>query len=179
MLNTRIVNRYAAAFVEDAINNGLLEEVVDDSTMFVKVCRQNREFRTFTKNPVISHAKKLNVIRKIFLDAFNDLTFSFIELVTVNKREVYLEEIFKEVIAIYKDKKSIIDAEVTTVVEIDDNTKKALESFILKLSGGDKVEIVNKIDDSIIGGFALRFKDKLFDASVASKLKLMKKQLIN
>jgi F-type H+-transporting ATPase subunit delta len=40
----------------------------------------------------------------------------------------------------------------------------------------DKVNIVKKVDPSLIGGFILQVGDKLYDASVKSKLAHIKKE---
>jgi F-type H+-transporting ATPase subunit delta len=48
----------------------------------------------------------------------------------------------------------------------------------IKSISNKKVEIKNIIDTSILGGFILRFEDKEYDASMISKLKKLKKELI-
>jgi F-type H+-transporting ATPase subunit delta len=43
----------------------------------------------------------------------------------------------------------------------------------------DKLEVTEKVDPSIIGGFIIEAGDKLYDASIAHKLEEMKKNLSN
>jgi F-type H+-transporting ATPase subunit delta len=179
MRNTQVVSRYATSLIDEAESLNILTKVIEDSETFLKACYENRELRVFIKSPVISHRKKLQVLEKVFSNAFHNLTLSFIKLITTHKREDIIIDIFLEVVSIYKRKNSIVDAEVVTAVEINEETIKTMESFILKLTGGKQVDIRNKVDENIIGGFALKFNDKLYDASIATKLRLMKKQLVN
>ena len=40
----------------------------------------------------------------------------------------------------------------------------------------DKLEIIEKVDPSIIGGFVIEVGDKLYDASISHKLEQFKKE---
>jgi F-type H+-transporting ATPase subunit delta len=42
-----------------------------------------------------------------------------------------------------------------------------------------KVELVNKVDKDILGGFVLRLDDLQYDASVSSQLQSLKQKLSN
>jgi F-type H+-transporting ATPase subunit delta len=42
---------------------------------------------------------------------------------------------------------------------------------LLKRAKGDQVELVEKVDTSLIGGFVLRVGDVQFDTSISKKLK--------
>ena len=42
--------------------------------------------------------------------------------------------------------------------------------------GGGEVEIETKVDPSLLGGFVIEIGDKLYDASVATRLKKLRKE---
>jgi F-type H+-transporting ATPase subunit delta len=68
-------------------------------------------------------------------------------------------------------------AQVTTAIPMD----AALEAQVLaKLQPSDKkITIENIVDASIIGGFILRIGDKQYNASVANRLQVLKRELSN
>ena len=67
---------------------------------------------------------------------------------------------------------------VTSANGLDAATKqKVLELVKTQLKG--EVELVEKIDSNIIGGFILKIGDKQLDKSVARQLANLKKELTN
>ena len=49
--------------------------------------------------------------------------------------------------------------------------KKEIIEIVKEISGLQKVELVEKIDKSLIGGFVLKVNDKLWDDSLSGKLR--------
>ncbi|MEN8787547.1 MAG: F0F1 ATP synthase subunit delta, partial [Flavobacteriales bacterium] len=65
-------------------------------------------------------------------------------------------------------------AEVTSASQLDEEQKKSILS-LLKHDG--EVEIVEKIDAALIGGFIVRVDDKQIDASISTKFKNLRKEI--
>jgi F-type H+-transporting ATPase subunit delta len=60
-------------------------------------------------------------------------------------------------------------------MELSQHYLKDLIKIVLKT----EVELANKIDQNIIGGFVIRVGDKQIDSSVKSSLNIAKKKLLN
>lgn len=71
---------------------------------------------------------------------------------------------------------SIAHAEVTTAVELGAGELEAIEQK-LSASTGRSVKATSTIDPSIIGGVVIKVGDRLLDASVRTRLRLMRRQL--
>ena len=83
-----------------------------------------------------------------------------------------------EFIEQYRSHKNILTAVVTSANGLDAATKqKALDLVKSQLSG--EVELVEKVDANIIGGFILKIGDRQLDKSVARQLSNLKKELTN
>ena len=178
MAHSRVVSRYAEALFQLAGERGSLKEMYSNAIALLNMCGNSREFLVFLKNPVIKGEKKKAVIEKIFENQFSTTFNDFIRLIITNKREIYLIEIVKSFIKIYKQSLNILDAEVVTAVSLNDQSKESMKAFIAKISGAENVELVNKIDTNIIGGFRLKFDDKLMDSSVVHDLEKIRKQIV-
>tara|TARA_B100000902_G_scaffold89678_1_gene93414 strand:- start:890 stop:1162 length:273 start_codon:yes stop_codon:yes gene_type:complete len=88
-----------------------------------------------------------------------------------------ISEISNSYINLYKSKRGISHAKITTAVKLS----KEFEIKILeKLKNIDKgeINILNIIDPKIIGGFIINFKGFEYDASIKNQFKLLKSQIV-
>ena len=174
MKNERLATRYAAALLEFAEEQNRLQEVYDDMLGLDKLIRDNREFKVFLKSPIIKEHRKVQILRKILKGQISELTEKFIELLVKNSREVYLHEVVGNFVRLYDLKKDIKTAYITTAKPLDKENLEKLRTITAKIKA-DKVKIVQKVDESLIGGFKLNVDDYQIDASIASKLNELKR----
>ena len=64
-------------------------------------------------------------------------------------------------------------------MKVGDHVKDALVAQVKKAAGIDNVELVEKVNPDIIGGFVLEMGDKMVDASIAYDLREVAKQFKN
>ncbi len=89
-----------------------------------------------------------------------------------------IEKIISHFNDFWKKEHSLVEAEITTARLLDDNLKKEIVNYLLKLSQSDKIKIEEKQDKKIIGGFVIKYNDKILDASIKNKIKNFKNNLI-
>lgn len=173
----RVINRYATALIEIAIEQNKLDVVYNDATSFLNACNSSRELLILYRNPTIQTSKKIKITDSLFKGKFDDITREFIKLVVRHKREIVLVGIFNKFIALYKDHNEIVDAEVVSAVTLDNKILEQLKNHVMTLSNAKDVDLKSLVDENIIGGFALKFGDKVLDMSLASELKALKEHL--
>ena len=174
MADLRVASRYIKSLIGLAVERGVLEEVHQDMQFFAKVCRENRGFSAMLKSPVIRHEKKRAVLQKIFSDKVGELTMTFIDIITRKNREPLLFTIASEFHQAYNIYKGIGLAYITTTIPMDAELRKTIETIVKKLSDKKQVEVKEKVDKDLIGGFVLNVGDRQIDASIRSKLKTLK-----
>lgn len=170
MKESRIANRYAKALFELAIEMNLLEAIRADAELIDRVCMENREFVLMLRSPVIRSDKKLAVIKAIFEQHLQELTYKFLIIIVRNRRDELVPDIAQQFISIYKEYKNILPAVLTTAVEIDSEIKQKILALLHKHSDAE-IELSQKIDEKLIGGFILNFEDKQYDTSILRKIK--------
>ena len=69
-------------------------------------------------------------------------------------------------------------AKVTTAIPMDAELEAKVLAKVATLSD-KKITIENNVDPSIIGGFILRIGDKQYNASVANRLQVLKREFSN
>ncbi|MFM7218101.1 MAG: ATP synthase F1 subunit delta [Bacteroidota bacterium] len=176
MLETKVAKRYAKSLIDLSREKGVLDAVNDDMTLLVSVCEANRDLALLLGNPIISADKKLSVLKAVFGNGrVSELSLAFFDIITRKGRESHLVGIAKEFVSQYKKSKGIETAVVTTAAGLDDNLRKEVYRTVRE-SMKSEVELVEKVDKDLIGGFVLRVGDKLYDASVASELRKLARE---
>jgi len=170
MVETKVAKRYAKSLLDLSNEKGVLDAVANDMKLLASVCDENRELSALLASPIINSDKKLNILKKVFGDKMNKLTVTFFDIIARKGREAYLEVIAKEFTRQYKEMKGIQTAVITSAVGLDDKLRSEVYNIIRK-SAQSEIELVEKVDKSLIGGFVLRMGDKQYDASVASELR--------
>jgi F-type H+-transporting ATPase subunit delta len=173
MHETRVARPYAKSLLELAEEKGELEEVNKDMSLFVEVAQANNQFQNMLKNPIISHDKKQAVLDTIFKGRVSDMSLAMFRIITHKNREAFLYDIAKEFTSQYKAFKGISTAEVTTTYPLTQDQKNTFINMVAKKEN-KKVELLEKVDESILGGFVLKVGDIQVDESIKSKLHRLK-----
>jgi F-type H+-transporting ATPase subunit delta len=177
MKSTKSAIRYAKALLELSIENDNLEDVSTDMKRVVESSDETPDFKVFLNSPVIKTDKKLAIMKVLFV-GFEQLTFSFIELITKNKREYLLVEIAESFLFLLKKHQNIVPVSIKSARKLEDSTLDQILNKLKSKVDGD-IEVTEEIDKSLIGGFIVRMDDKQIDASVLNQLKRMKQELAN
>jgi F-type H+-transporting ATPase subunit delta len=173
-----VASRYAKSLLDLAVEKGQLDAVYADMLQVREVAGGSREFITFLNSPVIKTDKKIAVLKSIFEGKVNALTLAFLTIVANKRRESVIPEMAASFIDQYKAHKNILTAVVTSAQGLDAATRqKALDLVKAQMNG--EIELVEKTDANLIGGFILKIGDKQVDRSVARQLSNLKKELTN
>ena len=179
MSNHRVASRYAKSIMELSLEKGKLEEVHKDFQKLTSMAKSNFDLVLLLKNPIVNSEKKLNVLKALFPEkTTQEMTLKFFEIISRKNREAILVDVAREFEMQYNIHESIQVAEVTTTFAIDDKQRAEFIEAVKELSGMTDVQLVEKINPEIIGGFVLKVNDKQLDDSLSSKLRVLKAQFI-
>jgi F-type H+-transporting ATPase subunit delta len=177
MASTRAAIRYAKAILDIANDKGVAPAVNTDMTLIASTIDGNLELSTFIQNPTTKVEVKESALLEVFATT-TAVTKSLFHLLFENKRFEILGAIALEYNKLFDEMNGVEVAKVTTAIALD----AALEAKVLaKIAtfSNKKITIENTIDASIIGGFILRIGDKQYNASVANRLQILKRELSN
>lgn len=177
MASTRAAIRYAKAILDLANSKGVAEAVNNDMKSIASTIESNLELSTFIQNPTTKVEVKESALLEVFANV-NGVTKGLFHLLFENKRFEILEGIAVEYSRVFDESNGVEVAKVTTAIPMD----AALEAKVLaKVStlSDKKITIENIVDPSIIGGFILRIGDQQYNASVANRLQVLKRELSN
>lgn len=174
----RIAGRYALTLISAAKEQGQVEKVYEDANTFRQAMNDSRELVLLLESPIVRGDKKFKALSTIFQDHIGELFLSFLKVICKKGRESYMKEIIRAFREEYKKLKGITEVEVVTASEIDDATLNKIKDKIKSLPHVRKELIIeHHIDPELIGGFVVRYEDKVYDASVAHELENIRRQI--
>ncbi|MBP3716534.1 MAG: F0F1 ATP synthase subunit delta [Paludibacteraceae bacterium] len=181
----RISVRYAKALLEVAQKNGSANKVYQEMESVSNAFFAVPDLKKAMNNPHVTTDER----KKLLLSAAGNESspvsseFSkFVDLVIDRKRENYFQSISLVFQDLYRKDNNIIIGKLTTATEVSDQVKekmKALVAQIANLPLGGEVEFLSEVNPNLIGGFQLQVESNLLDASVATQLQEIKKNLID
>jgi len=171
----RISYRYANSLFKLAEEKNTLAKIAEDVELLFSTISNSKELRTLLKNPVIKSDKKKELLTKIFEGKISDDMMRFIDFVIEKNREDILLDIMQEFLNLRDNKEGILRVQVITAVEIDDNLKKEIEK-VLENKERKKIKSTYVINPNILGGYVIRFKDTVIDASLTHQLERLRKK---
>lgn len=174
MSSIRVASRYAKSILELAIEKGVLEEVHQDMQLLLTLDESTPELGLMLNSPIVNSDKKLKILKALFPKGSSELTLPFFEIVSKKNRDNVLMEIAKEFHNQYNESKGIQLAIVTTTFPLDEKLRKEFVQIVKEISGLKDVELIEKINPDIIGGFILKVNDRQLDESLNSKLKALR-----
>ncbi len=178
MSEFRVAQRYAKSIIDLATEKNELDAVNSDMTMVKETIENSRDLRIALTNPIISNEKKLDVLKALFGGKVSEGTQKFFQVISNKGRESYLYSIAGEAVRMYNEIKGIEAANVTTAIPL---TSELRQEFITLVENITKksVNLSEKVDENILGGFVLTINDRQIDASVSSKLQNLRLEFAN
>jgi len=176
MERNRVTVRYAKAFVELAVEQETVMACYNDMGILLASLNEFKGFNDLIVNPGISNHEKMEQLIRLFGKEFQPLTIKFLKLIFFQYRQDYIVSICRNCIDMIRHIEGISSANLTTATEINSELIEQLRAAF-ELKTKSTIELTNNTDPSLIGGFIFTIDGEQYDASIASRLSSVKKQL--
>lgn len=177
MKATRVAARYSKALLDLALERNELDSVKNDALVVLEALKESRDLRNLFASPVVKPSQKLKVLNEVFGKAISPLSVQFLQLVVKHGRDKDMNTIFNQFMTLYREHNNIVEVEVTTSSKV---SNAVIAEIVKKLEESTKktVEVVEKVDESLIGGYVVDMKNYRLDASVATGIQKLKRELL-
>ncbi|MAU25510.1 MAG: ATP synthase F1 subunit delta [Flavobacteriaceae bacterium] len=175
-MRSRAAIRYSKAIFQIAEESNSLSNIKGDMDSIISAHESSEDFKKLINNTLINYSDKKEIL-SIVISKMNEKTNNLIDLLIANKRLSILYDIAHGFNDIYNQENNIARATVVTATPISDKIKNQVLKKIQTLSN-KSVEIENIIDETIIGGFILRYENREYNASFSQRLNKLKTKLI-
>ena len=178
MNESTITVRYAKALYQAGEENKVLETLRSNVELLYSTIKESKEFAELLQSPIFKTSEKIRLFTDLFSTHIDPLLINFLNLLAKNKREQYLPWMCLNFMQLYKEKQGIKEAVIITSQKLEEKYREDILR-LLKKKFKLNIELAEQVNPELIGGFKLRIDDQQIDASISSKLRKIRNELIN
>ncbi len=169
-----VARRYADAAFEIGKADGALD-VWERDLVTLREALRDEGLRNLVEHPAVSYADKEKVLRRVATGVAEE-PLRLALLMIRRGRPGAIDAMVERFGELLRRERGVSLAEVRTAQALDDEQRGAIAERLRALTG-DEIEMREVVDDSLIGGVSVRIGDRLYDASVRSRLERLRARL--
>jgi F-type H+-transporting ATPase subunit delta len=170
-----IASVYARSVFEVAKEQGKLDEVREQLGQIADAVAENRELQTFFFSPYFSTEEKKEGLGKA-LEGADEIVHNFLGLLIENHRMPALFRIRREFDQLWQRENKQLPVTITSAVELDEATVKAIGDAIGRQTG-QTVDLTTNVDPDVLGGLVVRVGNSILDASIRNRLENLRRSV--
>ena len=173
-----VAGRYASALFELATEQRAVAEVEGRLVAFQALYDESADLRRLVSSPVFSADDQLKAISAILEKAgIGGLAGNFLRLLARNRRLFALPDTIKSFRALAARARGEVQAEVTSAFALSDAQVTALKDTLRATVGGKEIQLVTRVDPSLLGGLVVKMGSRMVDSSIRTKLASLKTRM--
>jgi F-type H+-transporting ATPase subunit delta len=167
--------RYADAAYEIGRADGTLDAWERDFATLGAALR-DAELRRLVEHPAVAFGDKERVLGRVVGDGVSPEALRLVLLMIRRGRPGGIDRTIARFGELLRRERGIALAEVRTALPLEEVQRTAVAERLAELTG-ERIEMNEMVDKSLIGGIAVRIGDTLYDASVRSRLERLRARL--
>ena len=176
MVDLVIIKQWSTAFFQLAISTNTVKKYRDEVIIITNLMEQFPEIINIGASNLLALSEKQQFIKLVFQD-FSLYTLNFLLLLATKKHFSLVKAILKDFRDQCNSYCGIDYGIVYSVVWLTKVQIDQLQTKIAKIIKNNKIELINKIDNNLIGGIKVKIKNKIFDYSIKSQIEQLKVKL--
>jgi len=160
---------YAAAIFEVGQSMGQLDQIAAELRNLADLVNANPDFEMFLDSPAVDSESRKLTIEKLFRGKYGEVLVNSLQVLNRKERLGIISEVAAAYHALHEESLGRVELHVRTAVALSDGIRVRLRERIAHATG-KQIDLLERIDSSLIGGIVLQLGDKKFDGSVRRKL---------
>lgn len=175
-MRTTVSLQYAKALFDLAKEENRIDEYASYLNMAGKIfIDDSNTYRVFN-HPAISNEERKKIIENSLKEYVTNTFLNYLKVLVDNNRLIELKDIFDSYQGLLDDYHHQCNVLVYVKYELSEEDKKQLV-IALETKLNKKVNLITKIDNSLIGGMKVVVDGKIMDASIKYKMLDLKNEL--
>lgn len=171
--------QYANALADIAMAQGAAKPLLEQLTGFGALYAESAELRNFLASPAVTKEAKHRVIEKLLTRVgASKILRNFLFVIVDHQRTHALPEIIAAFQQVIRQRQGIMEAQVSSAVELSKAQKAEMEFTLEKLTG-KRVEATFSLEPELLGGARVRVGDTIYDGSVRGRLNELRARLVS
>ena len=167
---------YAKALIGAAQSAGAADEVIGQLNELTDALRDNPSLQQAFASPRIDADEKSRVIDRLLGGTSHPTLVNFLKVMARRERLGYVPAVAAAAEELHDEMMGRVVAMVRTAVPLDDDLREQVRQRLCEQLQAD-VRLRESVDPDLIGGMVVRVGDRVYDSSVANRMKQMKKRV--
>ena len=170
---------YAEALMEMAEATGELQSIADEVEELGELLRTQPGLLKLLASGMLGRDERRELIQRVFQEQVSDVLYRFLQVVNDKDRLESLRGIVKAFGEQMAEHHGIVEADVWAPQKLDEDQLDRISETLARQIGAQRVVVHQYEDPSLIGGLKIRIGDTLIDASVAAKLRQLRRRMLD
>ena len=162
--------RYATALYAHAEDQQALDATVAEVEALGRLIDEVESLRNVLNSPLVDVHTAGRAVREVLqTQGFGKIVQDFVGVVVANRRARVLRGIVGAFAALVAEKRGVVVAEVESAHPLTDLQEQQLRARLIE-AGYGRVNIVRRVDPTLLGGLVVKVGTRLYDTSLKSRL---------
>ena len=172
----QIAQTYAEALFSLALEEKKLSSLQEEGKQLSDIINDNPDFLLLLNSRFMSAEERKEVAIKI-LKGFDDDIVNLIKVIVDHNRVDYVQEILQAFNSLCNEYRGVKEGLVYSAFPLDKQTINTIKEKISQVEHMD-VELIAKVDPSLIGGVKVVINSHVYDGSIKNQLEKMQINLL-
>jgi F-type H+-transporting ATPase subunit delta len=169
-----VAGRYASALFDLAEEANQVRQVEKDLIALQGLLDESADLTRMVRSPVFSSDEQGRAIAAVAEKAgLAPLVVNFLKVLARNRRLFAVQDMIRTFLALAARQRGEVNAEVATAHSLSDDQLAALKET-LRASAGKDVQLITKVDPTLLGGLIVKMGSRMIDSSLRTKLTSLK-----
>lgn len=173
---TELAREYGEGLYELARDEDVRGQIYNELNELVDCIGGQPDFIRLLASRNIERPERLKVVDDTFGGRVHPYIVNFMKILVEREKIDAFMDCAKWFHQRYNDDFGVVEAQVTTAVELDDETRNALQAKLEAMTG-KSIVIISHVDPALIGGVRVEMNGQRFDNSIQNRLDRLKYSL--
>ena len=171
-----IAQNYASALLSLAIDENKVVDYQKEVKELRKIIKDNDDFLLLLDSRFLSVEERMHNV-ELILKGFSLDVINFIKIIVKQNRVNYLKDILDGFNSLANENQDIVEGLIYSAFPLDESTLSKIKNKISQIENHE-VDLISKIDPSLIGGVKVVINSHVYDGSIKNQLEKMQINLL-
>ena len=172
----QIAQTYAEALFSLGLEEKKLTKLQDEGKALSEIIHDNEDFLLLIDSRFMSREERQDIASKILKDFDEDIV-NFVKVLIANNRTNYIKDVLEAFNSLCNEYKGVKEGLIYSAFPLNKETLIKIKNKISQIEGMD-VELISRIDPSLIGGVKVVINSHVYDGSIKNQLEKMQIDLL-
>ena len=168
---------YAESTHRLATEQGIGQELLSELDGLLELMEENPDLELMLVSPLVDVEARRGSLERALRGRMSDLLVDALQVMNRKRRLGFLREFVEAYRLEFEEAHGLVEVEVTTPIELSEELKVKVQAAASKLVGA-RAALVEKVDDSLLGGILIKFGDRKVDTTLARDLSILGERLL-